>query len=138
MELNIDRRTRHSSTQFKVRLCWGARPTQKLLGTDDLYAARALGKVINVPAWNPRKERVLKEILTQKYIQCEKSRKALLAAGTTTLVECTLDPYWGAGCDIESKQIANGTYKGSNITGTLMQEVRVEIRDRLNAEILET
>ena len=109
---------------------------QKILDTDDPYAAPALGKVINVPAWNPRKEGVLKKILTQKYIQCKKSQKALLAAGTTTLVECTLDPYWG--WDIESKQIANGIYKGRNITGTLMQEVRVEIRDRLNAEILET
>ena len=42
---------------------------QKILDTDDPYAARALGKVTNVPAWNPRKEGVLKEILTQKYIR---------------------------------------------------------------------
>ena len=36
---------------------------QTILDTDDPeYAARALGKVINVPAWNPRKERVLKGI----------------------------------------------------------------------------
>ena len=91
---------------------------KKILDTDDPYAARALGKVINVPAWNPRKEGVLKEILVQKYIQCKKSQKALLATGTTTLVECALDPYWGAGCDIEFKQIANGTYKGRTITGT--------------------
>ena len=117
----------------KAVFAGGHAQAQQILDTDDPYAARALGKVINVPAWNPRKEGVIKEILTQKYIQCKKSQKALLATGTSTL-----DPYWGAGFDIESKQIVNGTYKGRNITGTLMQEVSVEIRDRLNAEILET
>ena len=46
---------------------------QNILDTDDPYATRALGKVKNVPAWNLRKEGVLKEILTQNYIQCKKS-----------------------------------------------------------------
>ena len=76
-------------------------------------------KLVNryVPAWDARKETVLKEVMPRKFEQSRSLRDELLSTGDNTLVECTADGFWGAGCSIDSRHLDNHSFKGRNTTG---------------------
>ena len=101
---------------------------QKISDTTNPYTAKQLGKSVYVPAWDARKETVLKEVMTRKFEQSRSLRDELLSTGDNTLVECTADGFWGAGCSIDSRHLDNHSFKGRNTTGILLKEIRTECK----------
>lgn len=71
---------------------------------------------------------MMKAIVTDKFSQNPQLQEKLLLTGTRTLIEATTDPYWGAGVIIGSKLLAKGKWKGSNHLGTILGEVRDELK----------
>ena len=65
----------------KARFAQATKQAQSILDMADPYIANALGKAIHVPAWTPRAEQALKEVVTAKLM------------------------FWGSGCTIESKAL---------------------------------
>lgn len=81
--------------------------------------AKKLGKqVVLRPDWEQVKDGIMKDLLTQKFSH-EPFRLQLLSTGNAKLIEGNTwnDTYWG---------VCNG--KGLNILGTLLMEVRDELR----------
>ena len=70
-------------------------------------------------------------MIKAKFQQNLDLQQELLDTGTDTIVECTADKFWGAGCSIESKQLDNNSYTGLNTTGKLLRAVRIELRDAI-------
>ena len=101
---------------------------QSILDTDDPYIAKQLGKAIRCPEWLARREEVIQNLMKEKFLQNPHLREKLLESHNDTLVEATGDPYWGAGCGLTSYLLKNKTYKGRNITGRLLQDIRTELR----------
>ena len=99
-----------------------------ILDTDDPYIAKQLGKAIRCPEWLACREEVIQNLMKEKFLQNPHLREKLLESHNDTLVEATGDPYWGAGCGLTSYLLKNKTYKGRNITGRLLQDIRTELR----------
>ena len=57
----------------------------------------------------------------RKFEQSRSLRDELLSTGDNTLVECTADGFWGAGCSIDSRHLDNHSFKGRNTTGILLK-----------------
>ena len=58
----------------------------------------------------------------------------LLSTGNTPLIEPNLDKTWASAAPFLSKEISNGTWKGHNLLGILLVEVRVEFKQRQNIQ----
>ena len=101
---------------------------QQIRDTGNPYMAKKLGKSVNCQAWGPRRDEVLQRLMKVKFQQNKELQQTLLETRQAKLVECTIDPYWGAGCGLESRQLDNGEYKGQNIVGVFLEEIRAELR----------
>ena len=120
----------HAYQYAKATFAGDHAQAQKVSDTTNPYTAKQLGKSVYVPAWDARKETVLKEVMTRKFEQSRSLRDELLSTGNNTLVECTADGFWGAGCSIDSRHLDNHSFKGRNTTGILLKEIRTELRQR--------
>ena len=87
----------HAYQCAKVRFAGDLNQAQKIIDTKDPYTAQKLGKAIHVPEWTPRREEVLKRLMKEKFIPNRQLQQYLLETGSDTLIECTVDPYWGSG-----------------------------------------
>ena len=81
----------HASQYAKATFAGDHAQAQKISDTTNPYTAKQLGKSVYVPAWDARKETVLKEVMTRKFEQSRSLRDELLSTGDNTLVECTAD-----------------------------------------------
>ena len=122
----------HAYQCAKARFAGDLNQAQKIIDTKDPYTAPKLGKAIHVPEWTPRREEVLKHLMKDKFTPNRQLQQYLLETGSDA--ECTVDPYWGSGCQIDSKQLVNRSFPGQNIMGGLLQEVRTDIRDALEVD----
>ena len=96
-----------------------------ILGTADPYGVRRLAKPLRTPAWDA--ETILFQLMLCKFTQNEELKQVLLDTQGKRLLETTLDPYWGTGCDLYSKNIDELNFKGTNTMGMLLERVRSDI-----------
>ena len=76
-------------------------------------------KVRKCEQWHETKPNIMSEILKAKSQQCPNFKDALLKTGQKKLIHnIDTDSYWGCGPDL----------KGLNMMGTLLEELRMEIR----------
>ena len=89
-------------------------------------------------AWNPSlrtrmenmRPHLMRPLLRAKF-NIPELKKALLATGDASLIEVSPgDPFWGSGVDQKSTMQGDLTKKFYNTAGTLLEEVREEIRTR--------
>lgn len=55
-------------------------------------------------------------------------RTKLVATGSIPLIEATYDPFWGAGAPITARRLRDGTWRGRNVFGLILDQVRTEMR----------
>lgn len=48
--------------------------------------------------------------------------------GATPLIEDTYDPFWGAGAPITARRLRDGSWRGRNVFGQILDQVRTEMR----------
>lgn len=91
------------------------------LATTPMEAAR-IGRDRSLPLrtdWENVKDDMMREAVRAKFFQHQELGAQLVATGDEELVEATTDDlYWGAG--------TNG--KGKNMLGTILMEIRAELR----------
>ena len=91
------------------------------------------GSIVATPEWLRKSDQVMFDLLGLKFKQNPELRQKLLATEGKTLVEATLNKYWGCGLTISmaDKQIkADGKiqYPGSNWLGHQVADIRRDIR----------
>lgn len=74
----------------------------------------------------------MKNILIAKFTQNTSLRDLLLSTGSKRLIEATHDPYWGASALLGSKLLKNGKWTGKNELGSIMEEVREELKREMD------
>jgi DNA-directed RNA polymerase II subunit RPB2 len=99
-----------------------------ILRADTPFIAKKMGLDRAHPLrgdWDQIKERVMKSALLEKFKQNPPSLYLLQETGLKKLVEVNkADLYWGSG-----PIAADGTFKGQNRMGALLEEVRRELKD---------
>lgn len=137
----------HSSEQaFQyVKACRNNAPelATLILKSKNALESKRIGKGIEVKArWDRTKDEVMKRILEAKFKTNPLLANKLVDTGNKTLVEATIDTYWGAQATFNSKSVKTGTWKGANRLGIILMEIRDDLRRDLpypqETSILET
>lgn len=82
-------------------------------------------KAESKPEWEEIKCETMKCILLAKFTQNDQLREKLISTGTTPLLECTTNLYWGTGWKFDEEGWSKGAkYPGKNKLGLLLSEVR--------------
>lgn len=103
-----------------------------ILKSKNAVEAKRIGKGIEIkPKWDRTKEEVMKRILEAKFGTNPLLARKLVEIGNKTLVEATIDTYWGAQATINSKSVKAGTWKGANRLGILLMEIQDDLRKSL-------
>ena len=94
------------------------------------YLARNI-KNFNRDAWLLVAPRIMQQAVLAKFRSNDIIRKKLLDTGDAILVEASdFDTYWGSGLDIFDDDHADpGKWRGSNVLGTILMQVRDILRD---------
>lgn len=95
----------------------------------DPAVAKKLGRMIDgVRHWDTIKERVMREIVWNKFVANHELRTALLATGNEELVECNIwhDNFWG---DCKCRFRPACRQPGLNILGKILMDVRVQLNE---------
>ena len=117
----------------KARLFNDEDSAKKIMGERDTFTQMMMGKKIrqfNANIWHNRVRNVLFSANLAKYTQNDYAKDALLNTGTRLLGEATIDPLFGIGQRLSSKTVSDtSTWKGQNIMGNVLSEVRDKLRD---------
>lgn len=81
--------------------------------------------------WDKDKIDVMRKINNEKFMQNPELCEKLVRTGQSTLIEATVDGFWGAKAVINSTAIKNGTWTGANFMGKILMETRTEMRREL-------
>ena len=113
----------------KAIVCGDREAAEVVLRTKSQRRVKRLGMSIkSVQRWENEKEQHMKDILRAKYEQNDDIKQKLLATGDRPLIEATNNPFWGAGAHLTSKEITEGTWRGKNTLGLLLQDLRRTLR----------
>lgn len=82
-------------------------------------------------AWDNDKIDVMRKINAEKFMQNPQLCEKLVQTGQSTLIEATVDGFWGAKAVINSAAIRNGTWMGANFMGKILMETRTDMRREL-------
>ena len=112
----------------KAQLCGDPANGEAILKETDPRKIKNLGREIkDTEPWLAQRVTILKDINIIKY-QDEEMKAKLLATGTKPIWECSGDGYWGVGVHLLSKEVNNTRWKGQNVFGQMLMEIRREIR----------
>lgn len=76
------------------------------------------------PSWTTVRETSMGKLLRAKAEQCPEFANLLKRTDGYKLVENTWNSVWGSGCPFRHKAVRDGTYKGSNRLGQLLERIR--------------
>lgn len=77
--------------------------------------------------WEECRINIMSRLLLEKADQCPEFKALLKKTNNHRLVENTLNPVWGSGCPFLHAAVWDGTYKGRNLLGHLLEEIRGRI-----------
>ena len=90
---------------------------------------KRLGKKATPPPnWQNERDMIMHDIVKAKFIQNEEIKQKLLTTKAALFIEATRDTYWGAGATLNSKEIREGSWAGTNTLGNTLVQVRRELR----------
>ena len=81
-------------------------------------------KIVTTAFWEAHKLEVMEDLLFCKFQQNKKLYYSLLNTRPWSLIEATLDQFWGAGCLLWSVALVEGSWEGKNNLGKLLVKVR--------------
>lgn len=84
------------------------------------------------PEWDNDRFDVMRHLIMEKFTQNFDLGGKLVSTCQQTLIEATIDGFWGAKASITSKSIKDGTWMGANFLGKSLMEVRDELRRDVN------
>lgn len=99
-----------------------------LTATTPQNAKRATVRIQNSPAWDQVKLEKMKKIIDLKFNQNPVLKAEILKTGEVTLIEATVDSFWGAGLPLNSRKLREGQWRGHNHLGKILMNYRHELR----------
>lgn len=108
----------------------------KIMETDNPAECKSLGRTkfasFDSEKWENMCGHIVKRGLRAKFMQNPELKEKLLSTGNCILAECSpYDKKWGIGLDIcDARRLDVEKWKGKNLLGRLLMEVREELRDR--------
>lgn len=118
----------------KAIICEKEEAGIKLKELDDPKVIKAKGdKIPTCDAWEKSKEKVMRNVLLQKFIQNPELKAKLMGTSGSRLMECTNNRFWGTGWFLDDPQWnVTNEYPGKNVLGTMLEG----IRDSFDLDIL--
>ena len=107
---------------------------QQVLDSQDGYAAKRAVRGLVTQDWMAVAETKLYELDLLKFQDPTLSRY-LLSTLDKVLIETTASNHWGSACTINSSLIPLRKFKGNNVAGTILMNVRSEIKRSLGLGI---
>jgi ribA/ribD-fused uncharacterized protein len=127
----------------KARLFNDEEMRGRIMATDDPREMKALGKQVRgfrAEAWDTARHSIVLAGTWAKFTQDRALREFLLSTGDDVLVEASpLGTIWGIGLGVNNPRAADPrTWRGHNLLGFALMEVRDEIRRvYANADLLD-
>lgn len=118
----------------KAKLFGADRIAQAILKAESPDKCKALGRSRQIPfveeVWVENRERIYKEVLLDKF-SYSKAKQVILSTADKTLVEASpYDKIWGIGLAASHPDAENPEkWKGLNLLGKVLMEVRSELRE---------
>lgn len=89
------------------------------------YRAMNLGKEITENLdWQNKRVEVLEKLVKHKEDQVPIFRETLRKTGSNRLIKNSWSHFWGSGCNFRAEVLWDGTYKGQNNFGRILERVR--------------
>ncbi len=109
----------------------------KIMETDDPSECKKIGGThfpeFNSELWDKTCKTIVKRGVKAKFLQNRELLEILLDTGNKVLAECSpFDKKWGIGIDIhDPDRFDTSKWKGSNLLGRVLMEVREELRSEM-------
>ena len=95
--------------------------------------AKRLGDTIReTPEWRLQRDQILEDILTEKFSQNKEMALELTQTEDKKLYEATVNMYYGIGANVHSREVRDGTHKGSNMLGVALEQIRTRLIKKAN------
>ena len=118
----------HAYQATKAKTAGDLKLAEAIQRTPCPYEAQTLGKRIKTSAaWDREKDLVMKRVLEAKF-KTKKLNKVLTDTGNRVLHEATRQSYWGINATLHSQQVQGGTWNGKDRLGSLLIELRTELK----------
>ena len=101
-----------------------------LLETDPLEIKRLGGTFMDTDDWKKERRQIMKDLLIAKFEQNPVMLVKLMSTGNEPIIEANWDRTWASAAPFLSKEITNGTWKGQNLLGILLVEVRIYFKQK--------
>ena len=106
-----------------------------LLETDPIEMKRMGGSFADTDDWKKERRQIMKDLLIAKFDQNPAMLTKLMSTGKEPLIEANWDRTWASAAPFLSKEISNGTWKGQNLLGILLVEVRIHFKQKDNNDM---
>ena len=118
----------HAYQATKAKVAGDLKLAEAIQRTPCPYEAQTLGKRTKTSAaWDREKDLVMKRVLEAKF-KTTKLNKVLTDTGNRVLHEATRQSYWGINATLHSQQVHGGTWNGKDRLGSLLIELRTELK----------
>ena len=117
----------HAYQFYKALICKENDKAKKILDCASSYSAMEIGKTIVAPPghlWHSLEKTVLKNVVTQKFVQNKDLLIDLLRTLPHNLVEGSTSKKWGGGFQFNSTNYNKGQMNGGNAFGIILTEIR--------------
>ena len=102
----------------------------RIIAASTALDAKKLGdNVRETPEWRLNRDKILEEVVTNKFEQNENLKKELLLTGEKRLYEATASQHFGIGAGLHSREVRDGTHSGENVLGTILETIRNKWRE---------
>ena len=94
---------------------------------EPLDAKRIGDQIVENEHWRRIKIEKMKDILQHKFRQNKDLYYKLINTRPHHLIEASFDGFWGAGCNLYSQALIDGTWTGKNTLGCILVDVRTDL-----------
>lgn len=110
---------------------------EKILETDDVAEIKALGRIVRNfvnEVWEKKREEIVYRGVSEKFRQNPQLAEKLEKTGEEIIAECAVkDRIWGIGLSMKDEaRFDIEKWRGKNLLGKILMQVRTDIRKNLN------
>ena len=104
---------------------------QRIMNTTDPFELKKIGKnIISTTKWDAQKERLLQELMVNKFTSNNELKSFLKDTKDLHLFEAVPDRYFGCGYGLRDKNKINKSCPGFNRTGQILMHIRDQYIDK--------
>ena len=107
----------------------------RVIAAPTALEAKRLGDTVKeTPEWRLARDQILEDTLIIKFAQHKDLAQELMQTGQKKLYEATVNPYYGIGANLHSREVRDGTHKGENKLGQALERIRSQLAEKKEQE----